>query len=157
MCPTENIDEKTREICLQDSKLGAINRSYSLYSSNVVRKPGNSLSWFHIHTMSLDGSQLNGDGADQPEALVLQILRLTDELSKFSSFEPNPSLDEVLGSIAKLCHQTDVSSVAEDKVLSRMPVSQTQQVDSIADSQRRPCHLRASTAAGHVGQSSWRA
>ncbi len=109
----------------------SIARTHSTHQT-VVRNHltlGNSLSWFLIRTMSPDGSQLNGDGADQPEALVLQILRLTDELSKFSSFEPNPSLDEVLGSIAKLCHQTDVSSVVEDKVLSRMPVSQTQQAD----------------------------
>jgi hypothetical protein len=66
--------------------------------------------------MAVHQSQTNGNGVNQPKVIVPDILRLTEELSQFSSFEPNPSLDKVLSSISHICHQTDVSPAVEDQV-----------------------------------------
>lgn len=66
--------------------------------------------------MTVPQSPNGGTCADQANAIILSIRRLTEELSQFSSFEPNPSLDKILSSISQLCHQTDVSPAVEDQV-----------------------------------------
>ncbi len=71
---------------------------------------------FHKRTMAADQSSMNGTCGDQANVIIPSILRLTAELSRFASFEPNPSLDQTLSGISHLCHQTDVSPGVEDQV-----------------------------------------
>jgi hypothetical protein len=66
--------------------------------------------------MALDQPTMGGACANQADVIIQSVLRLTAELSLFSSFEPNPSLDETLNSISHLCHQTHVSPTVEDQV-----------------------------------------
>lgn len=56
------------------------------------------------------------NGSSRVETLILEFLGLIKRLSTFSSFEPSPALDDVLGRISHTCHQNEVSPAEEDEV-----------------------------------------
>ncbi|KAF2259378.1 hypothetical protein CC78DRAFT_586026 [Lojkania enalia] len=67
--------------------------------------------------MSDNPSRVQEHKLNGSEGLISEILKLTEELSNFSSFEPSPGLNNVLNSISHLCHRTDVSPILEDQIL----------------------------------------
>lgn len=65
----------------------------------------------------------NSNGINGADSIALSIVKFTNELSKFSSFEPSPSLDIVLGDISHLCHRTEVSPDVEETILNNQEVT----------------------------------
>ncbi|CEJ57094.1 hypothetical protein PMG11_05801 [Penicillium brasilianum] len=57
------------------------------------------------------------NGTSQVEGIILELLELIQKLSAFSSFTPSPELDDVLGQISHICHQSNVSVSQEDEIL----------------------------------------
>jgi hypothetical protein len=93
--------------------------------------------------MEVDKSLMGGTCANQANGIIRSILRFTAELSQFTSFEPNPSLDKTLSSISNLCHQTDVSPAVEDQVclLSSSTSKKVREPDMITDIERSTHYL----------------
>jgi hypothetical protein len=58
----------------------------------------------------------------QVEDVTLELLKLIQKLSTFTSFSPSPELDDVLGRISHICHQTQVSGAEEDEVRGQLPL-----------------------------------
>ena len=69
-----------------------------------------------INTHNTTTIEMSGNGNQQAEDVVAKVLTFTSQLSQFTSFQPSPELDKVLGSISYLCHKTEVSSATEDMV-----------------------------------------